>query len=461
MRQLLLRTLLSCALTFITFNAVCQNDGVYPPLNKDDTLLLAKNCLEKRINLAKSLDKGVIILNNNENTTDDFFYLTGWSTLSASCFFEIDSDTTLTLFIPNNTAQSVIWNGIQPGKDEAHILGANPMHIFDYKKQLKEVVRSGKKMYLFSQDKVTREILKGLIKNQNDSDNIAYIDTIIHRMRLQKSDYEIQNIRKAIDITQNALLAAFKATTPQKYEYEIAALFNYEYTRNGVKEAFGSIVGSGVNSTYLHYTSNNKIMNEGDLLLMDVGAKYNRYAADITRTIPVDGKFSKEQLTLYNITLKIQEECINSVKPGLKISTLNQKYSNLLTNELYKLGFITDTTKQWQKKFLLLHPLGHNVGLDVHDVGLSETFIPGMVYTIEPGIYINPALLDMIYELNNNIPRNELNVYVEKVKPVFEKYANIGIRIEDDILVTPTGKEVLSAKIPKQPDEIERIMRKK
>lgn len=359
------------------------------------------------------------------------------------------------------------WNGRQPGVNEAKKLGAKAFPSVAFKNYLNEIP-ANENIFVLSGDKTVLGNLKKF-----DPGRIVFIDTLISEMRVLKSELEVEYIRKAIGITAKAFNNVFTFIRPDLYEYEIEALFNYEYTRNGTREAFKSICGSGLNSTILHYDTNNKLMKDGELLLMDVGAEFNGYAADITRTIPVNGKFTKSQLELYNLVLKAQLEGIKLLKPGYRLMEFHNKCSRIITDGLFNLGLITDTTKTWQKNFFILYRSGHYLGLNVHDVGKYEDvqqknnpglrpLLPGMVITIEPGIYINPGMLELIYEIHGgNVPKAELDEFVEKVGPAFKKYANIGIRIEDDILITAGGNEILSAAIPKQPEVIERLMTKK
>jgi Xaa-Pro aminopeptidase len=327
---------------------------------------------------------------------------------------------------------------------------------------------------MLKNDNGLKDNLKGVFLTKTDSSKIVYIDSIVSEMRVIKSRYEVENIRKAIDVTSNALANAMRTIKPGMYEYEIAALFDFEYKRNGVKESFPSICGSGVNSTALHYETNNKLMASGDVLLMDVGAEYVGYAADVTRTIPVNGKFSRLQLDLYEIVLKAQEEAIKVMKPGKRFMDFHNKSSDIIVKGLFRLGLMTDTTKTWQKNVFILYRAGHYLGLNVHDVGRygedisvfrpgpGRELVAGMVITVEPGIYINPEMLKFIYDIyGSTVPKTELDDFVKRVAPAFSKYANIGIRIEDDILITNSGNENLSQAIPKQPEAIERLMNKK
>ena len=438
------------------------------PSNAADSQMLAQNCLERRQFLSQKFKDGVFVMMNQEKTRDKFYYITGWRSEPACAIIELSDNASFKLFVPSSNPQSIIWNGQLPGKAEAAKMGATAVQYFDFKKQLREILKSGKTIYGLSSDITLKDNLKSITKS--DSLKLVYIDSTLNEMRVLKTPQEVECIRKAIQVTANAINNAVRNTQPNMFEYEIAALYSFEYKRNNCEESFGSICGSGLNSTALHYDANNKLMQSGEVLLMDVGAKYNGYCADITRTIPVSGKFTKPQLEIYNLVLKAQLDGLKYMKPGNKYMDFHNKCAEIVMRGLYDLGLVTDTTKKWQRDMFVLYTAGHYLGLDVHDVGKFVDFsqknsrgrdlLPGMVITIEPGIYINPAMLDFIYVMYENVPKTELDAYVSKVSAAFKKYANIGIRIEDDILITSSGNEVLSAQIPKQPEDIERLMKK-
>ncbi len=251
------------------------------------------------------------------------------------------------------------------------------------------------------------------------------ITGLVAKLREIKSDYEIEQIKKAIQITGDGIRRAMEICKPGVYEYELQAAIEYEMTRQGAGyTAFPSIIGSGENSLIYHYDKNSRKTKTGDLAVMDVGAEYNGYAADITRTIPVSGKFTREQAEVYQIVLDAQKEVIKMIKPGVKMRDLNAKAKDFITwagfGKYYK------------------HSVSHQLGIDVHDIWSSDTLKAGMVITVEPGIYI---------------PANDNSVSVE--------FRGWGIRIEDDILVTETDYEVLSKDMPKEIIELEILMRKR
>ncbi len=247
----------------------------------------------------------------------------------------------------------------------------------------------------------------------------------VGKLRAIKSTQEIECIRKASDITADGLIAAMKLTKPGVWEYELQAVIEYEFTRQGAMlRGFTSIVGSGLNNLILHYSDNTRQTQKGDLVVMDVGAKYQGYSSDITRTIPVSGKFTDAQKEIYSMVLKVQKEAIAIIKPGLSTADLEK--------------FARNAFKQLGYENYFIHGLSHPVGLDVHDVMTEKILKPGMIITIEPGLYFNPK--------DKNAP---------------EKFKGFGVRIEDTILVTETGFEILSKNVPKEIDEVEKLMKKK
>jgi len=253
---------------------------------------------------------------------------------------------------------------------------------------------------------------------------------MIAKMRQIKSSDEIESLRMAIEKTRIGIEAMMKAANPGMFEYEIEAHYDFAAKLSGVQErAFHTIAASGVNATVLHYESNNSQTKDGDLLLIDLGCAWNNYAADISRTFPVNGKFSARQKEIYTAVLDVEKTIIEEIKPGVEMSELNKLAKKLLTDKCRELGLIGDSDSDDDVAKYYYHTIGHSLGLDTHDVGGREfTLEPGMVITIEPGLYIE----------------NE----------------QVGVRIEDNILVTEDGYENLSAAIVKEVDDIETLMAK-
>jgi len=248
-------------------------------------------------------------------------------------------------------------------------------------------------------------------------------------LRAVKSKDEVQSIRRAIQITRDGLYAMMRKARPGMMEYEIEAHFQYTLMKNGVRQpAFATIAASGANAAVLHYGDNNHRTADGDLMLCDLGAQVNWYSADITRTFPVNGTFTERQKQLYNIVLEGQRRVIATIKPGIAFASLNEILKAFYAKELKKIGLIDKKDEVGRYYY---HGVSHMLGLETHDIGrgTEDTLKKGMVLTVEPGLYIAEE--------------------------------NIGIRIEDDVLVTEGGCEVLSADIVKTTDEIEALMGRK
>ncbi len=275
--------------------------------------------------------------------------------------------------------------------------------------------------------------------------DIRDIRVILDEMRLIKDDHEIGVMRRAAAISAAAHCRAMQATRPGRMEFEIEAELLHEFRRNGSQfPAYSSIVAGGANACILHYRENNARLKRGDILLIDAGCELDGYASDITRSFPVDGRFSKAQREIYELVLAAQAAAIASVRPGKSWQAPHEAAVRVLVRGFIKLGLckgsVSDVIASGDYRRFYMHRTGHWLGLDVHDAGeykqdgAWKTLRPGMVLTVEPGCYIRPA---------PNVPK---------------QYWNIGIRIEDDVLVTKTGCEVITAAAPKTVAQIEALM---
>lgn len=276
---------------------------------------------------------------------------------------------------------------------------------------------------------------------------------IFAELRHIKSPYELKLLQHAIDITTEAQMRSMATVGRANWEYEVHAEVEYTFRRrNADFWGYPSIVGCGANATTLHYVESQSPVKKGELLLMDVGAEYEHYTADVTRTYPVNGKFTKEQAEIYQIVYDAQEAVAKATKPGVSFGQLSGIASNTIRDGLFKLGLVTDKNSN-QHRLWFIHGLGHWLGMNVHDVGdYAAPLKAGMVFTNEPGIYIREDALD-------NLPNTpEMNAFKEKIRPAFEKYKNIGVRIEDDLLVTETGVSWMTGKLPRSIKDIERFM---
>jgi Xaa-Pro aminopeptidase len=268
--------------------------------------------------------------------------------------------------------------------------------------------------------------------------------TVIHEMRLFKSKDDLDAMRKAADITAQAHLRAMAQTKPGMNEFEIEAMLLETFRAHGSERpAYGSIVGSGANATILHYRQNNKKMEDGELLLIDAGCEYDYYASDVTRTFPVAGKFTKEQQAIYELVLEAEEAGIEKTRKGTTLEQIHATCVDVITKGLVRLGLLTGDVEQLVKdeayKPFFMHKTSHWLGMDVHDVGnyyvggKARELAAGMVLTVEPGIYIGKDY--------------------DKVPP---EWRGIGVRIEDDILVTEGLPENLTQAIPKTVADVQR-----
>ncbi len=254
-------------------------------------------------------------------------------------------------------------------------------------------------------------------------------------LRTVKTEAELVLLRRAIDITAEAHREAMRALRPGMHEYEVEALVEYVFHRNGAEHpGFPSIIGSGENSVILHYETNRRRMQGGDVVVMDIGAEYHGYSADVTRTVPVNGRFTPEQRAIYEIVLRAQEAGIAAARAGAPFGEVHRAAARVVAEGLRELSLITDD--QEVRRFFM-HGTSHYLGLYVHDVGTGGPLLPGTVITVEPGIYIAPA---------------------DDVDP---RWWNIGVRIEDDVLITEAGPEILSAGAPRSVGEIEALMNRK
>jgi Xaa-Pro aminopeptidase len=424
--------------------------------------------------------KGAKSINRNGDVeypfrqNSDFYYLTGFDE-PASAFLLIPGENKkYVLFVRQRNPIMETWMGKRAGIEGAiKEFGADTAFgIGLFEKLLTDYLKGKTKIYLNTSDKELVKLVDSLYKKANNNTNKENINVnkIVAEMRVIKNPEEIELIKKACDITSEAHIETMRAAKLNMKEYELAAIIEYIFKKNGAEStAFPSIVGSGVNSTILHYEAGNRKLLNGDMIVMDIGAEYKCYASDITRSISANGKFSSEQKEIYEIVLKASKETIQFAKPGIGLNEIQKFTKKIISDGLYELGLITSKEKSWQTDVWLPHGTSHYVGLDVHDVGdagnsseKGRAVEPGMVFTVEPGIYINKNTFNHLIEIYGfKVDKKEIEEFVERVRPVVEKFNNIGIRIEDTIFITKEGCEVLSSKAPKEIDEIENLMKEK
>lgn len=397
-------------------------------------------------------------LNHPYRPDSDLFYLTGFAEPEAVCILAPHHpEHRFILFVRPRDKEKEIWNGRRAGIEGARQrYGADAAYTID---QLdtelpKYLEGAGSLHYHFGVDEVFNHRVLGWLHGvQRKVRNgitapltIVEPRAILHEMRLIKGADEVAKMRKAAEIAAEAHCVAMQTTAPGRYEYEIQAELEYVMRRRGaIGPAYGSIVGGGFNATILHYHENSDELQSGDLLLIDAGAEYDYYASDITRTFPVSGTFTPAQREVYDLVLQAQLAAIDAARPGNSFQDVHDAAVRTLVTGLVALnvlsGNVEELIAQEAYKPYYMHKTSHWLGMDVHDVGVYKldgewrTLEPGMVLTVEPGLYFG-----------------------EDVAPEAHRYRGIGIRIEDDVLITPTGCDVLTRDVPKDADAIEALM---
>jgi len=390
----------------------------------------------------------------------DFLYLTGFPEPESVCLLLPGHPSTeFVLFVRPHDPERETWTGRRAGiegavndygADMAYPIGTLDEHISAL------VSERDRLYYRTGRDAgCDRRVLAWmqqwqLTRPRSGTGPVALVDPAetLHEMRMVKDEGEIACMRKAIAISAEAHRAAMGAARAGMYEYEVEALVDYTFRRlTAAGPAYPSIVAGGHNATVLHYTTNDNLLRAGDLLLIDAGADYAGYCADVTRTFPLAERFSAAQRALYDIVMQAQLAGIEAIRPGAHHQDIHQRAVEVLVDGLLALRLLTGDRREIIEKELYrpfyMHRTSHWLGMDVHDVGLyksqgtSRVLEPGMVMTVEPGLYIAPDRTD-----------------------VDPQYLGIGIRIEDDVLVTPEGHEVLSAAVPKDVGEIEGLRRR-
>ncbi len=483
--KLLLIVIITCCILALIFYPWCKPQNsksemqpskkeILKSFGSSDPMSFYKN---RRTSLMEKIKDGILIISSSKATEENFFYLTGFDEGTAICVLLPGTAKPYHMFVLKDEPSARLWTGKRPGiKGTIAEFGADKAYdIEDAEKILAEMIGDKSVIYADPDDFKVKDLIDALNKKKIKFENP---NPLIDEMRVIKDSFEIEKLREACTVSCEAYVRAVKNTKPGLIEHEIQAEVEYVFTRNGMQPGYPSIVGSGPNAAILHYEKNNRAMKTGELLLMDVGAACNHYSADLTRTIPVSGKFSKEQKEIYTLILEAQDAAIKDMIPGKMILDCHHTATRIILDGLVKLGLITDSSKFWQKRFYIQYRNDHYIGLNVHDAGSYGQFNvaardeyiispkvrgralePGMVLTMEPGLYFAAERIDQIKEIFPDLNQNEIDAFVAKVKPVYMKYANIGIRIEDDILITKTGNEILTASAPKTIAEIEKLMK--
>lgn len=389
--------------------------------------------------------------------SSDFFYLTGFDEPDSVLVLSSRSGVhTSALFLRERDPERETWDGPRLGVERApEALGLDVAYsIRSLDEKLPDMLENHRRAhYRIGQDRAFDErFLRALDgvrtrarRGVECPSEIVDPGVVLHEMRLRKTDADLSSMRRACAITRDAHVAAMRAARPGRYEFEVEAeLLRIFRTQGSERPAYGSIVGSGPNATILHYRKNNRRMEDGDLLLIDAGAEYGYYASDVTRTFPVNGRFSDAQREVYEVVLQSQNAAIQAVRPGATLDTIHDAAVSVLVDGLLALNLLQgdrqSVIERGDFRAFYMHRTSHWLGMDVHDVGnyfqngKQRPFEPGFVLTVEPGLYIPPH------------------------SQVDERYRGIGIRIEDDILVTEDGSENLTRDIPKSVADIEALM---
>ena len=422
----------------------------------------------RRNNLSKSLPMnsvliipGADLLYRNADSSfpfrqdSNFYYMSGFCEPSSLMVIVNNGDgINSMIFVPPKDKLKEIWDGYRAGP-----IGAVEDFLFDKAFDNTQIdlmlpdILHGTEQVLYpigkkqGFDQKVIDWTTAAASKDRHSKSIGILDatSIIGNIRLIKDKHEIELIKKACDISAEAHITAMRSVKNGDSEQYIESMYIHEFSKKGARyPAYNPIIAGGENACVLHYVENNQILSDSDLLLVDAGCEYEMYAADITRTFPINGKFTKEQLQVYEIVLEAMNAAIATVKEGNSIMEPQEVSEKVITEGLVKIGLLngdpTELHKSGAYKEFYMHKIGHWLGLDVHDAGdymegdEFMKFKPGMITTIEPGIYISSSM------------------------NVDDKWKGIGVRIEDDILVTDEGNENLTKKVPSDPHEIESLM---
>jgi Xaa-Pro aminopeptidase len=388
----------------------------------------------------------------------DFYYLTGFNEPDALLLLKPGrSEGEVVMFCPPRDPALEIWTGYRAGPEGCvERFGADQAFTLDEIDEQVPLLLDGARSiyYPLGCDEQLDARVRGWLNAVRDRarqgaeapEELVLLDNLLHEMRLFKDDEELAVMRRAAEISAQAHCEAMRLARPGIHEYELEGRIISHCTAAGARfQAYSPIVGGGANACILHYINNDAPIADGDLVLIDAGCELDCYASDITRTFPVNGRFSAEQRALYELVLKTNEACIELIRPGLPWNAVHDLSVKMLTQGLVELGLLEGEVEALIEsgayREFYMHRIGHWLGMDVHDVGNYKLngewrpLEPGMVMTIEPGLYISP--------------------HNDRVEP---RWRGIGIRIEDDVLVTRDGAEVLTAGVPKSVDAIEALM---
>lgn len=443
----------------------------------------------RRAALAAKLPDGVFLARGASEPVVDynafyqspgFAYLTGYREAAAALLMsKRGNDVRWMLFVQEKVPSVEVWSGVRNGTARAtELTGIPSYYITHFEATLDSLLGSSKSTLHFLADLAEGgDTLNGddtflaKLRARHASLTISSANAVVQQLRGTKSAAELELLRKAIAISAEGHREAMRAAKPGMNEFEIQALVEYTFRRYGAdRPAYASIVGSGLNSTTLHYSADDRFMQDGEIVVMDVGASFRGYAADITRSFPVSGTFSPAQREVYQIVRDAQAAAERTAKVGARWGSVSDSAQRTIAAGLARLGLIESPNATYecgsgeqsrrcpQASLYYMHGLGHGIGLEVHDPDqfyFTGTIGQGSAFTIEPGIYVRSNLLDVV----SDVPANrQLRALLSANVP---RYANVGVRIEDDYVVTPRGVEWASCGLPREVDEIEAIMRER
>lgn len=465
----------------------------------------------RRAQFAAGIDGGIAVVPAAKEVTrnddvayefrqsSDFFFLTGFDEPDAIALFDPAHDKPYVLFVRPRDPEMEAWNGRRAGVDGAVAdFGADAAYpIGDFDKVLRDRLRGRGTLWYAVGSSLDDRVLGALRQARGFKartgvtipSSIADPATILNELRLIKSPEEITALRSACRVSAAGHSKAIRFAAPGRAEHDVQAAMEYLFRSCGaVREAYPSIVASGDNACILHYTENNRLMVDGDLLLIDAAAEIGYMAADITRTFPVNGQFTAPQRAVYDVVLAAQEAVIAVCQPGLPFTDMHDIAVRVLTEGMVDLGLLPGPVEDaiaygWYREFYF-HGTGHWLGMDVHDSGAyridgaGRPLAEGMAFTVEPGIYVAPekrtltlpkvpfdvdAERDLTYEVGGAEAKSTLDNRKADAETVThqvpEEFLGIGVRIEDDLLVTEMGCENLTRDVPVDPDEIEALWR--
>ena len=385
----------------------------------------------------------------------DFGYVTGFHHPEAIAVLRTDGGPAFTLFVQPREPEAETWTGYRPGVEGAHSdYGADASHpIAEFTTELPKIIASARRLYHTlgrntDIDSQLVQILDGMRRQSRlgtvPASEIVDPRAIVHEMRLFKEPEEIEHMRRAAEITATAHHEAAQMAHEGRHEYELEAVLDYTFRRlGGSGPAYTTIVGGGINATTLHYIANDQPLHDGELVLIDAGAEYQGYAADVTRTYPIGGRLEGAPREIYEVVLAAQEAGLAQSKPGSTLDAVHDAALRRLVEGLIDLrllsGSLDERIEAGDYRPYYMHRTSHWLGLDVHDVGSyvqeekPRVLESGMAFTVEPGLYIAAHTED-------NAAKH---------------FRGIGVRIEDDVVITQSGHENLNSAIPKRPEEVE------